>query len=155
VPIADARRLGDGESQEDSPMSNVTRNIETVRKIYEAFSRGDVPAIVERLSDDVSWEFGGSVQDIPWLEPGRGRQHAARFFGTLQGFDFNKFEILSVMGDGDWVVGLAEVDLTWRATGTHVREACEPHVWKFDAAGRVIAFRHAADTHQHWLAAKG
>src|SRR5258707_6640759 len=98
-------------------MSNETRNIDTVRKIYESFSRGDVPAVLERLSDDVNWELGASDHGIPWLEPGRGRQHVARFFETLRGFDINKFEILSVMREGDWVVAIADIDHTWRATG--------------------------------------
>jgi hypothetical protein len=63
--------------------------------------------------------------------------------------------VLAVMGEGDFVVGLVTIEFTWTPTGKRVREGCEPHVWKFDAAGRIVAFRHAPDTHQHWLAAKG
>jgi ketosteroid isomerase-like protein len=30
-------------------------NIQTAREIYEAFGRGDVEAILERVTDDVDW----------------------------------------------------------------------------------------------------
>src|SRR5262245_54409753 len=92
--------------------------------------------------------------EMPWLVPERGRAHAAKFFDTLRGMQIEKFDVLGLMGDGDWVVGLVTIEFTWRATGKRVREGYEPHVWKFDGAGRVVAFRHASDTHQHWLAAK-
>lgn len=32
--------------------------IETVRQIYAAFGRGDVPAILACLAEDVDWEYG-------------------------------------------------------------------------------------------------
>ena len=32
-------------------------NIETVKSIYEAFGRGDVPAILDKLADDVDWDY--------------------------------------------------------------------------------------------------
>jgi ketosteroid isomerase-like protein len=30
-------------------------NVATVQSIYEAFGRGDIPAILDRISDDVIW----------------------------------------------------------------------------------------------------
>ena len=36
-------------------------HIETVQKIYEAFGKGDVPAILGHLSDDADWEYGAST----------------------------------------------------------------------------------------------
>jgi ketosteroid isomerase-like protein len=32
------------------------RNADIVRGIYDAFGRGDIPAILETLSEDVAWE---------------------------------------------------------------------------------------------------
>jgi uncharacterized protein len=31
-------------------------NIETVKGVYEAFGRGDIPAILEVIADDIEWE---------------------------------------------------------------------------------------------------
>jgi ketosteroid isomerase-like protein len=35
-------------------------NLESVQAVYEAFGRGDVPAILGALADDVEWD-----QDAP------------------------------------------------------------------------------------------
>ena len=32
------------------------QNLETVKKIYEAFGKGDIPVLVEYLDENVSWE---------------------------------------------------------------------------------------------------
>jgi ketosteroid isomerase-like protein len=48
-------------------------NVGTVQQIYEAFGRGDVPAILEHLADDVEWEYGLTSTDVPWLQPQHGR----------------------------------------------------------------------------------
>ena len=34
----------------------VTTNAATVAAIYEAYGRGDLPSILDRLADDVSWD---------------------------------------------------------------------------------------------------
>jgi ketosteroid isomerase-like protein len=31
-------------------------NLATVQSIYEAFGKGDIPAILEVLADDIEWE---------------------------------------------------------------------------------------------------
>ena len=36
-------------------------NTDTVREIYEAFGRGDVAAILDRLDDAVEWETQAPV----------------------------------------------------------------------------------------------
>ena len=42
-------------------------NIETVKAIYEAFGRGDVNAILDKLDDGVEWETTVPLSDVPWL----------------------------------------------------------------------------------------
>jgi uncharacterized protein len=54
-------------------------NIETIQQIYEAFGRGDIAAILEKLAEDVSWEewsTGNSAQeqDVPYMRPRSGRE---------------------------------------------------------------------------------
>lgn len=128
---------------------NVQRNIATVKTIYEAFGKGDVPTILAQLADDVLWEAGYEQPDVPWLRGGVGKPAAVGFFEALRGFDVKKFDVLSVMGEGAWVVGLVDLELVWRANGRALVEPCEPHVWRFDDAGRVVSMRHAADTRRH------
>jgi ketosteroid isomerase-like protein len=47
----------------ESPMSNT----ETVKAIYEAFGRGDVTTILDKLDDAVEWETTVPLSDVPWL----------------------------------------------------------------------------------------
>jgi uncharacterized protein len=49
-------------------------NLKTVQAMYEAFGRGDVPSILERLDDDVVWEEGGLDHGVPWLRRRRPRR---------------------------------------------------------------------------------
>ena len=153
VDTAD-RRSGDGKRQAPagSP-ANVDRpqaNVETVQAIYAAFAKGDVPAILAKLREDVDWEPGyAHNDDIPWLKSGRGRDHVASFFTELQGFSVNGFDVRAIVGDGEWVVALIAVDLVWNDTGRRIVEDGEVHVWRFDKTGMVKSMRHAVDTRQH------
>jgi ketosteroid isomerase-like protein len=37
----------------------------TVQEIYEAFGRGDVPAILDRLTDDIAWDLDAPGYGVP------------------------------------------------------------------------------------------
>ena len=125
------------------------KNKQTVAAIYQAFGRGDAPAILEHMAEDVQWEYAWSESPIPWLVPGRGRDHVARFFTVLNDhLAFNRFEVNDVLAEDGVVVALVSLDATVRANGKRIVETDEPHVWHFDAAGRVRKFRHGADTLQ-------
>jgi hypothetical protein len=131
----------------------MTKPIETVQRIYELFGRGDVPAILEHIAPDVVWEYGWSESPVPWLAPGRGREHVARFFGVVGGqLEFHRFEVNHLVAGERVVVALLGLEATVRATGKRIVERDEAHIWHFDDQGRVGRFRHAADTHQHVLA---
>ncbi len=136
-------------------MTATQSNIATVKSIYDAFGRGDVPAIIERMAPDVSWEEGAPAHPIPWLTPGEGRQAVVRFFETLRQMQFHSFEVVAVMGEGDRVVGLVRLDATWTPSGRRFQETSEAHIWRFDDRGRIVGFRHAADTLTHFAAACG
>jgi uncharacterized protein len=128
-------------------------NQETVRDIYAAFGRGDIPAILDTLADDVCWDHlpdGGGAQrhDVPWLRERTGRDDVAGFFEALGALEFHVFAPTVILADGDTVVALIDEDVTVRATGERFRDAAA-HVWSFGPDGRVIAFRHLTDTVKH------
>jgi ketosteroid isomerase-like protein len=130
-------------------------NLATVQGIYAAFGRGDIPAILSVLADDVEWEYGVNSTDVPWLQPRRGRDAVAGFFESLGGAEFHRLETTTFLETGSVLVVLLQVEATVRATGRRVTEADEVHIWHFDAAGKVARFRHRADTHQQHLAFHG
>ena len=37
---------------------------DVVRQAYEAFERGDIPAVIESLSDDVTWEVAEVLPQV-------------------------------------------------------------------------------------------
>jgi uncharacterized protein len=128
-------------------------NLATVQEIYAAFGRGDIPAILDTLADDVCWDHlpdGGGAQrnDVPWLRERTGRDDVAGFFEALGALEFHVFAPTVILADGDTVVALIDEDVTVRATGERFRDAAA-HVWSFGPDGRVIAFRHLTDTVKH------
>jgi ketosteroid isomerase-like protein len=68
-------------------------NLQTVQSIYEAFGKGDIPAIIAAQSDDVEWERGGTDHGVPWLKPGRGKAHVGSFFQALSAIEISKFDV--------------------------------------------------------------
>jgi uncharacterized protein len=130
-------------------------HIDTVQKMYDAFGRGDVPAILEHLADDVQWEYGVTSTDVPWLQPRRGPAEVARFFEALSALDFHKFQPKEFLAAGHLVVVLFDLEVTVRATGKRIVEDDEVHIWYFNEGGKVARFRHRVDTHQHLMALQG
>ncbi|MEW6323061.1 MAG: nuclear transport factor 2 family protein [Acidobacteriota bacterium] len=127
-------------------------HVETVQQIYEAFGRGDVPAILGALAADVEWEYGVNSTDVPWLQPRRGHEGAAAFFQALAAIEISAFAVKGLFAAGNTVIGLIDIQFTVKATGKKVVEEDEVHIWHFDAAGKVARFRHRVDTHQHQTA---
>jgi ketosteroid isomerase-like protein len=128
---------------------------DVIREIYGAFGRGDVPAILARLAEDVEWEYGVNSTSVPWLQPRRGRDAVRGFFEAFAGAaETHRFEVKSVLQEGSLVVAVIDIEFTVRATGKRVVEEDEVHVWRF-AADRVVRFRHRVDTHQQQRAYEG
>jgi hypothetical protein len=131
---------------------NKNHNVAAVQAIYAAFGRGDIPAILERVCADVAWDYGLSDSGIPWLQARQGRAGVAAFFESLAGFQIQKFDIKAVVGEGPLVLALIEVEALVTRTGRKVSDPAEVHVWHFDERGKVLRFRHAVDTLQHFKA---
>ena len=121
---------------------------ETVRAMYEAFGRGDIDAIIERLAPDVQWDCDRGANDVPWLQPLRGRNEVPRFFAALaEHLDLNRFEPKVILGSGDIVLVMFEIEATARSTGKAIPERRGAHIWQFDAAGRVTSYKNAVDSY--------
>jgi ketosteroid isomerase-like protein len=123
--------------------------------MYAAFGRGDVPGILAHLADDVDWEYGQASNDVPWLQPRRGRDAVGGFFEAVGGgLEFHKFAPKEIIEGDGVVVALIDIDATVKATGRRITEEDEIHVWRFGADGKVVRFRHGVDTHAHQSAFK-
>lgn len=129
--------------------------IERVQSLYAAFGRGDVPAILAELADDVQWEYNAFPNPVPWLQPLQGRANVARFFEALGAIELTQFEPRHFFGQGNLVVDLIDVAYTVKATGKKAVEPETVHIWHFNPDGKVARFRHRADTWQAVQAIKG
>lgn len=138
-------------------MTNVaTTNTATVQEIYAAFGRGDIPAILGKLAEDIAWEHatGGSPAaeaGIAHLAPRTGRADVGRFFAALQALEFHGFEVTGLLEGEHQVVAFIRADVSVKATGKRFQDD-EAHHWIFDAAGQVVRFRHYVDTAKHMAA---
>ena len=132
----------------------MSENVETVAAIYDAFGRGDIPAILDRLSDDVrweEWEEPSQRASVPWLMPRTGKEGVLQFFGIVGAFQFHEFNVRSLMNGGNHVVAEVVLDVTV-PSGVRYRDE-ELHFWTFDDEGAVVRFRHYVDTAKHIAAA--
>ena len=126
-------------------------NVETVQQGYEAFGRGDIPAILEMLAEDVRWEHhptGNTAQDqdVPYMRSRSGREGAAGFFQDIdEDFEMHSFNPHSLLEGDGIVAAVIEYELTVKATGKRVHDE-EIHLWEFGSDGKVTAFRHSLDT---------
>ena len=58
-------------------------HLKLVREIYDAVGRGDVPAILDRVTDDVDWAAEAASRAAPWYGPRTGQAGVASFFSDL------------------------------------------------------------------------
>jgi len=123
-------------------------NVDTVKEIYAAFGRGDVPAILDKLDDNVEWETETSAQGVPWLEPRRGKANIAGFFEALAPLQITRFEPHTFFESGDKVFVLIAFEAI--RDGKSYSIPNNGHLWQFNAAGKVVKYDHVTDTATHW-----
>jgi uncharacterized protein len=121
------------------------------RAIYDAFGRGDIPAILEHLADDVAWESWADNRaqkaGVSWLKPRRGKAGAAEFFRVVGTFTIHDFKVLSIMAGSNQVAVEFVIEATV-PSGKRYRDE-EMHLWTFNDAGKVVRLRHYVDTAKH------
>jgi len=126
-------------------------NMRSVQAIYEAFGRGDISAILDRLADDVVWDQDAPGYGVPIYEPGAGKAHVERFFASLQDLEFVRFEPTNFLVGGNQVAVTIDLEVKVKASGAPM-EALEIHLWTFGDDGKVTRFFHAVDRHAAVLA---
>jgi ketosteroid isomerase-like protein len=131
----------------------IVSNLATVQSIYEAFGKGDVPAILDVLADDIeweSWEDNSAVKaGVPTMIPRHGKADVVKFFEAAGAMAITDLQILSMMEGGNQVAVefVLEADLPTFGGG-HYRDE-EMHLWTFNDEGKVVRLRHYTDTAKH------
>jgi uncharacterized protein len=94
--------------------------------LYAAFGRGDVPAILAMLDEDIEWH---APANLPHGGDFRGREAVGGFFqGIGQLWEGLDLDLEPLLSDGDRVVALARAHGRLRATGEESGYSAA-HVW--------------------------
>ncbi len=130
-------------------------NVDSVKQIYEAFGRGDIPAIVGKLDANVEWDVEIATSGVPWLQPRRGAQNIPGFFESLAPLSFQKFDPHTFFADGNKVFALIALEVTHAPSGKRYSFPYEGHLWHFNDGGKIVKYQHVTATAQHQRMAKG
>jgi uncharacterized protein len=126
--------------------TTTSTHVGTVADLYGAFGRGDIPFILDHFADDITWEDGLRVTDMPWFQRRTGKQQVAEFFGALaEGISLSTFEPQMIVGDGSTVVAVIRMAGSIVSNGNPVEEDLWVHLWNFADDGKVASFRHIGD----------
>jgi ketosteroid isomerase-like protein len=134
-----------------------TANLAAVKEIYDAFGRGDIPAILGRIAPGCRWESWennrAQREEVPTLQPRTGPEGVAQFFAAVGELDIHDFQVLDILAGEQQVAVEVVIDYTTPAGG-HLRDE-EVHLWALDDHQRVTRLRHYVDTAKHIAAFAG
>jgi uncharacterized protein len=116
---------------------------ETIRNVYEAFARGDIPVVLAALDPSVKWtEAEGFPYGGTYTGPEAVLQNVFMKLGTeWEGFSAVPHEFIV---DGETIVALGTYSGKFKATGKRM-SAPFAHVWKLQH-GKVRTFWQHTDT---------
>lgn len=116
-----------------------------VQAIFGAFLRGDVPAILDKLSDNVEWVVGTSSDVVPLFGAYKGKAAVQEFFVKLsEAEDIKVFDPNEYIAQYDKVIALVHTEATVKKTGKAFNQDTVM-VWTIKD-GKVTHFRAYDDT---------
>ncbi len=134
-----------------------TDNLAACQAMYEAFGRGDVPAILAHMADDIAlddWTGNSAVDSglMVNMQPRFGKDGVKAFFAALgAGLDFQKFEVTNLLAGGNQVAATVSLRTVVKETGKTVADDMI-HLWTFNDDGKAVRFLHYLDTAKHMAA---
>ena len=111
-------------------------NSAIIRKAYEDFTRGDIPAVFAALDATITWHIPGHS---PLSGDFTGHDQIGAFFRRTMQLSEGAFsiDVHNVFADGDIVVALVTVNAQRNGVAASVPEV---HVWRMKN-GKVVEFR--------------
>ena len=126
---------------------NPDTKIEAVQRLYEAYGRGDVDAVLAELADDVDWAAEAASTSVPWYGSYLGKGEVPRFFKEIgSNVEVTEFAPISFTSNDTDVVATIHWSYKVNATGKTAAMYMQ-HWWRF-AEGKIAFFRGSEDTEQ-------
>lgn len=127
------------------------KNAQLIRGAYDAFARGDIPAVLEVFDEDIAWHVPGRS---PLSGDYAGRDEVLGFFEKAMELSDRTLKVApnQILADGDRVIVLSTVTAEGRDRGLATPEV---HSWRV-ADGKAVEFREFQGDQQgedeFWLA---
>ncbi len=122
-------------------------NVKTIEAVYDAFSRGDVAAILDVVTDDVDWASETTSTVAPWYGPHRGKAAVAEFFEAFGGsMEVEEFTPIVYAANDTDVLTVVRFRVKARSTGR--RSAMDLHHLFTFHDGKIAYYRGTEDTAQ-------
>lgn len=126
-------------------MTREMNHIEVVQRLYAAFGRGDIEAVLATLTDDIRWTESGPADVVPWCGVHEGKEALQRFFGTVsETLEIEALEPSDFIAGGDKVVVIGHERSRARPTGRRY-ESTWAHVFTL-RDGKIAGFHQLIDT---------
>lgn len=123
------------------------QNVDVMRGLYDAFSRGDVPTVLAGMDANIEWN---EAESHPYADhnPYRGPQAVLDGVFMRLGEEWEFFRVVTehFLDAGESVVMLGRYQAKHRASGKGL-DAQVAHVWQL-RDGKVIRFQQYTDTAQ-------
>lgn len=119
-------------------------NIEKVKKAYEAFGRGDIPAVVADYAPDMEWHSPKGTPGIGGVHRGPQAIVEGVFIPMSQLWENMTLNIQEYIDAGDRVIALGTLRATARETGKS-DEMAIVHITTF-RDGKMVKFEDYGDT---------
>jgi ketosteroid isomerase-like protein len=93
-------------------------NIELAKQGYAAFMRGDIPGLLELMTDDIQWVLHSPAEAEPAGGEHKGKAAVAEWFRKLgENYEFEVFSPDEFIASGDKVVVLGHETIRAKTTG--------------------------------------
>ena len=118
-------------------------NLDSVKAVYQAFAKTDIPSVIGFLSPDIDWT---EAEGFPYGGTYHGPHAVLSGVFMRLGSEWNGFAAVpdEFIDGGETVVALGKYSGTYKRTGKSF-EANFAHVWKIQD-GKAIRFIQYVDT---------
>lgn len=116
-----------------------------VRRLYEAYARGDREAFEAMIHHDIDWVIYGPIELFPFAGVRKGKMEVLQALGQLlRQFELKRLEPEIVVVDGERAAVLSNVAFVQRATGRVLTFRLVDFLRFADR--RVVEFRELLDS---------
>jgi hypothetical protein len=123
-------------------------NVQLIKRMFKAFGRGDIPAVLDMVAKDVDWQSPVSRNPpahISWAKPRYTREEVASYFKELSDkVKPEQLEVLEFTAESNRVVVEGRNRGIAKSTGLAYE-----HDWVMVFTlheGKIVRFRHYYDT---------